>query len=65
MSTLWRDHSLTIISTALGVGFLAIAIPFREGTTFDVVSGMGHAALSIALLGALSGPFRERNKPED
>ncbi len=61
----WRDHSLSIMAAVAGVVLLGVAIPFREGTTFDVIVGLGHGALSIALLGFLSGLFRERNKPED
>ncbi len=61
----WREHSLTIVSAAVGLLFLGLALPFREGTAFDVIVGLGHGALSIALLGFLSGPFRERNKSDE
>ncbi len=62
---LWRDHSLTITLTAIGWVFLAWAWWLEEGTGFDVVVGVGHGALTGALLYWLSGPLREKNKPED
>jgi hypothetical protein len=65
MKKFWQDHSLTIILAAIGLALLAIAIPFREGTWFDTILGLGHGALTAALLYFLSAYFREKNKPED
>lgn len=65
MRQFWRDHSLTIVLTVVGLAFLGIAIPFREGTTFDVVVGFGHGTLTVALFNFLAIRFREIAKPED
>ncbi len=65
MRNLWRDHSLTIVGFGIGTALLLAAIPFREGTTFDILSGVGGGVLGTAVIFALSGPLREKNKPEE
>lgn len=62
---LWRDHSLTIVLTAIGLGLLALAAWLEEGTWFDIVVGLGHGAVAVAMVNVLATRLRERNKPED
>lgn len=40
-------------------------IPLREGTAFDLVSGVGVALFGAGLLLLMQGPLNEKNKPED
>jgi hypothetical protein len=61
----WENHSLTIVLALLGVMFIGIAIPLREGTWFDIIVGFGHGCGAVALYNWLAGPLKERNKPED
>ena len=61
---LWRDHSLTIVLGAIGIGLLAIAFAFDE-KWWDVISGLGQGTLTGALVFWLSRFFREVSKPED
>jgi predicted membrane channel-forming protein YqfA (hemolysin III family) len=66
---LWRDHSLTIVLAVLGLTATAISIvivwPIERDRWFDLVSSLGMAFLTVAVWQALSGPFVERNKPEE
>jgi hypothetical protein len=66
---LWRDHSLTIVLAVLGLTATAISMwivwPIERDRWFDLVSGVGVALLTVALWQWLSGPFVERNKPEE
>jgi thiol:disulfide interchange protein len=66
---LWRDHSLSIILTAIGVTFVGVAVwlvwPVSRDRWFDIASGLGLGTLTVALFYGLAGCFRERNKPED
>jgi hypothetical protein len=48
-----------------GALFIAISIPLREGTAFDIVVGFGHGSAAVALYNWLAGFLRERNKPEE
>jgi uncharacterized protein (DUF983 family) len=65
----WRDHSLTIVLSVVGLLFVGVALavewPLDRGRWFDVWLGLGQGALTAALLFAFSGWFRERNRPED
>jgi hypothetical protein len=61
----WRSHSLSITFLCGGSSLVAVAIPFREGTVFDIVSGLGLAALTAGLYNFAAGPLREVNKPEE
>jgi hypothetical protein len=65
VNRLWENHSLTIVLALLGVMFIGIAIPLREGTWFDIIVGFGHGCGAVALYNWLAGPLKERNKPED
>ena len=65
VTRIWNDHSLSVVLSGLGIAFFAIAIPFREGTAFDTVLGLGHGCWTAVLINWLAGKFRERNKPED
>lgn len=65
MKRWWRDHSLTIVTTASGSAVMAAVYPLQEGALFDLVSGFGNSLLAIGVGGFLFGFFRERNKPED
>ena len=61
----WRDHSLSLTCLAIGVAFMVFAFAFdRDGPWWDVVLGIGHGFLTVGGFGLLSGPLRERNKPE-
>jgi uncharacterized membrane protein YidH (DUF202 family) len=42
-----------------------IVWPIERDRWFDLVSGVGVALLTVALWQWLSGPFVERNKPEE
>ena len=65
MIQLWRDHSLTIVLVVIGVACLGIALWHdRDHRGWDIWLGLFHAAVGIALLNLLAGPFRERNKPD-
>lgn len=63
----WRDHSLTIVATGLGLVCFSVSIWLTEGegTAFDVWCELGGTFLGIGGLGLLSWKFRERVKPED
>lgn len=65
----WRDHSLTIIVWAIGIGLTGWAIwliwPLEPKDWFDVLTGLGAGVLTVALFNVLSGPFREVNKPDE
>lgn len=61
----WTDHSLTIVIGTLGLGFVLVAMPLREGNWFDLWLGLGHGCLTVAFLNALAGRLRERNKPDE
>jgi thiol:disulfide interchange protein len=65
---IWRNHSLTIVLTVLGCGLTALAIwlvwPLELDRWFDILSGLGAGLLTVALFNLLSGPLREKNKPE-
>jgi hypothetical protein len=65
---IWRDHSLTIILSIVALGSTVIAVsfvwPLSPDRWFDLFSGIGAGFLTIAGFNWLSGPFRERNKPE-
>lgn len=69
MTRLWRNHSLTIVLTALGIALTAYAMwhvwPLDEARWFDVWSGLGAGTLTVALFNWLSGPLVERNRPEE
>jgi hypothetical protein len=49
---------------ALGLAFLILAFRFEPGRVFDLFLGLGLGLLTVALFNTLSGPLRERNKPE-
>ncbi|MBA3753052.1 MAG: hypothetical protein H0X01_02695 [Nitrospira sp.] len=40
MTRLWRNHSLSIVLFGFGAVTLGVAIPLREGTWFDVFTGI-------------------------
>ncbi len=60
-----RDHSLSVALLLLGTVILAVAIALPEGKPFDLVSGVGQGFLTGALINLLSGPLRERNRPDE
>ena len=62
---LWRDHSLTIVLWSFGLVCTATAFCFDEGKVFDLFLGLGLGVITVALFNTLSGPLRERNKPEE
>jgi hypothetical protein len=68
MLQLWRDHSLTIVLTALGIVLTLVSLlfvwPLDPDRWFDIFAGLGSGVLTVALFNWLSGPLRERNKPE-
>jgi hypothetical protein len=39
--------------------------PLENDRWFDIWSGLGAGTLTVALFNFLSGPLREKNKPED
>jgi hypothetical protein len=49
----------------LGCFVIAISIPLREGTAFDLVSQLGGGLMGAAIVNFLAGPLREVNKPEE
>jgi hypothetical protein len=62
----WRDHSLTIVLTAIGCAFTLLGmVAFEEGKWFDLIMGFGQGTLTVGLLYFLSYYFRETVKPED
>jgi hypothetical protein len=69
VKSLWKNHSLTVVLTALGLVATAIAIafvwPLEADRWFDLLSGLGAGFLTVALFQWLSGPLVERNKPEE
>jgi len=65
MRRLWRDHSLTIVLTVIGLACLGLAATAPDDYFWDFWLGLFHAAIGVALLNLLAGPFRERNKPEE
>lgn len=65
MTHFWRSHSLSIATTVLGLAIMGACIPLKEGTYFDLISGVGNSLLAIGLGGWLYGWFTEKNKPED
>jgi len=69
LKRLWRNHSLTIYSFALGVVLFARGIsyvwPLDEERLFDIFTSLGVGLLTIAILYTLAGVSRETNKPED
>jgi thiol:disulfide interchange protein len=66
---LWRNHSLTIVLTGLGLFLTVLALyfvwPLEPDRWFDILSGFGSGVLTVALFNWLSGPLREKNKPEE
>jgi hypothetical protein len=48
----------------VGVGCVGFAFHFQEGRWWDFWLGFGHGFLTVGGFGLLSGPLRERNKPE-
>jgi len=65
MLALWRDHSLTIILSAIGVALTGIAFMHEEGKLFDLWLGLGAGTLTVALFYFLAQFLREKAKPED
>ena len=69
LTSLWRNHSLTVVLSALGIGLTALAMwlvwPLEPDRWFDVVSGLGAGTLTVALFNWLSGPLVEKNLPEE
>jgi thiol:disulfide interchange protein len=65
----WRDHSLNIVLTTIGLVAVAVAMwlvwPLSVERWFDILSGLGIGCLTVALFYGLAGRFRERNKPEE
>ena len=65
MIQLLRDHSLSLTCLTLGTLCIVMAWPYYElSRWWDVWLGFGHGFLTVALFNLLSGPLRERNKPE-
>ena len=64
--TRWlHDHSLSLACLATGIACIVIAWPYyEEGRGWDFWLGLGHGFLTVGGFGLLSGPLRERNKPE-
>ena len=65
MARWWDDHSLTIVLVALGSGFMGLSLLPEPGKLYDFVLGLGHGCWTAALLNLLSGPLRERNRPDE
>jgi hypothetical protein len=61
----WRDHSLTIILTAVGAILTGIAFMYEEGKLFDLWLSLGAGTLTVALFYFLAQFLREKAKPED
>jgi hypothetical protein len=64
MTRIWRDHSLTIVLAGVAVVFLLACVPVEPGKWCDFLMGFGHSTAGVATLNFLSGPLRERNRPE-
>jgi zinc transporter ZupT len=66
---IWRNHSLTVVLTAMGIGLTALALcfvwPLEPDRWFDIFSGFGSGVLTVALFNWLSGPLVEKNAPEE
>lgn len=62
---IWRDHSLSIVMGSIGIALTVFAFTFDAGNWFDLFLSLGTGALTVVLMFAFAGPFRERNKPED
>jgi hypothetical protein len=66
IARLWRDHSLTLVLSGVGVTLFLVALAFEPGSHgWDIFLGLSQGTLTVALFYALAGAFRERNKPED
>lgn len=69
MKRCWHEHSLTIVSGLFSLACYTAAFAYIRANfgrdVFDFAMNIGHASLSIFILGLLSGPFRERNKPDE
>jgi hypothetical protein len=64
MSKLWRDHSLSIVLSIIGVGLISIAMALQPGKMLDLLLGLGSSFATVAMVNLLAGPLVERNKPE-
>jgi hypothetical protein len=68
VSRLWRDHSLSIVLTVFGFASTFIGAwfvwPLEAERWFDLSTGVGAGFLTVAAFNWLSGPLRERNRPE-
>ena len=64
MLRVWRHHSLSITLLVVGAVLIAISLPFGPGQTFDIISMIGGSFLTVALYNLLSGPLREKNRPD-
>lgn len=60
----WRDHSLTIVLGGLAILLMLPCIPLEPGEAWDTFMTLGGGCGTVALLNLLSGPFRERNRPD-
>lgn len=65
MLQFWRDHSLSITCTALGIVITGASPLLPEGKGFDIISGIGNAFLTAGIIFGLQGPLTEKNKPEE
>ena len=62
---IWQDHSLSVVNTVVGIALIVLAFQFEEGRWFDLFLGLGQGVLTAGLVFILSGPLRERNKPDE
>jgi Co/Zn/Cd efflux system component len=65
MISLWKNHSLSVVLISVGIVLLLIAIPFVEGTWFDLLLTIGGGFFTVGLVQVLQGPLTEKNKPEE
>ena len=59
-----KDHSLSLACMGMGCVCFAGGVDFDEGQGWDMWLGLGHGFFTVGGFGLLSGPLRERNKPE-
>ncbi len=62
---LWRDHSLSLTLAALGGLLMLPCIPLAPGEAWDLLMTLGGGCWTVGLVNVLSGPLRERNRPEE
>ena len=64
MRRAWQNHSLTIVLAGLALLLMAPCIPLEAGEAWDTFMTLGGGCGTVALLNLLSGPLREKNRPD-